>query len=60
METLSDFIEDDDDIPMSKLKVEKVKDFIKSVLFEIDHLNEKFEAIAMRCNIETMAGDKLC
>lgn len=29
--TLSDYIEDDDDIPMSKLKVEVVKKFIKQI-----------------------------
>lgn len=38
---------------------EDVKKFVKDILFEMDNLNEKFEAIAMRCNVETMAGDAL-
>ena len=38
---------------------EDVKEFVREVLQEMDHLNEKFEAIAMRCNVETMAGDAL-
>lgn len=39
---------------------EDVKEFVREVLQQMDHLNEKFEAIAMRCNVETMAGDALC